>query len=53
MTRLFLQKNLMFMEGFSDLTDKRASSLPEREALAFVVSFLNLLLQAQFQAETK
>jgi hypothetical protein len=41
------------MEGFSDFTDRQVSSFPKREALACVVSFQNLLLQAQFQAEMK
>jgi hypothetical protein len=41
------------MEGFSDLMGRRAFSFPKREVLAFVVSFLNLLLQAQSQVETK
>ena len=53
MTRLFLQKNLISTEVFSDLTDKRAFSLPKREGLVFVVYSLNPLLRAQFQAETK
>jgi hypothetical protein len=50
---LFLQKNLMSMEEFSDLKDRQAYSLPKREALACAASFPNPLLQAQSQAETK